>query len=195
MKHICNMPACWLVNIILVFILFVGIFLSHSRIFHSYGDVTNAGEWLQILIYARHSWSLSSEGSLACHTYCDTGHSFIMVISEDPWHSHLLPSVKQWSCHYLCLRLRSVSRDLNTQPSACEANALTHCATAGVYNIKAINIYFCNSYILDIFLLNCFKPGFASKLFRVCILNKVKYLKYLVCEQVSFWTKWNESSE
>ena len=27
-------------------------------------------------------------GSLACHTYCDTGHPFIMVISEDPWHNY-----------------------------------------------------------------------------------------------------------
>ena len=39
------------------------------------------------------SWNfLSNEGSLACHTYCDTGHPFIMVISEDLWHSHLFPS-------------------------------------------------------------------------------------------------------
>ena len=35
----------------------------------------------------------SSEGSLACHTYCDTGHPLTMVISEDPWHSRLLASV------------------------------------------------------------------------------------------------------
>ena len=56
---------------------------SHLRIFHSYGDVTIPGEGLQILTYARHSWSLSSGGSLACHNYCDTGHPFIMVISED----------------------------------------------------------------------------------------------------------------
>ena len=61
-----------------------GVFSSHSRIFHSYGDVTVAGEGQQILTYARHSWPLSSEGSLACHTYCDTGHPFIMVISEYP---------------------------------------------------------------------------------------------------------------
>ena len=40
---------------------------------------------LQILTYARHSRPLSSEGSLACQTYCDKGHPFIMVISEDPW--------------------------------------------------------------------------------------------------------------
>ena len=53
------------------------------------------GEGLQILTYTRHSWSLSSEGSFACHTECDTGHPFIMVISEDLCHSYLLllPSV------------------------------------------------------------------------------------------------------
>ena len=28
----------------------------------------------------------------ARHTYCDTGLQFIMVISEDPWHSHPLPT-------------------------------------------------------------------------------------------------------
>ena len=27
-------------------------------------------------------------GSLTCHGFCDTRHPFIMVISEDPWHSH-----------------------------------------------------------------------------------------------------------
>ena len=58
----------------------------------------------QILTYAEHLWPLSSEGSLTCHTHCDTGLTFIMVISEDPWHSHLM-----WSCHYLFLRLRSVA--------------------------------------------------------------------------------------
>ena len=46
-------------------------FLSHSRIFHSFGDVTIIGKGLQNLTYARHLWQLSSEGSLACHTYCD----------------------------------------------------------------------------------------------------------------------------
>ena len=73
--------------------LFVWGFSSHSRIFHSYGDVTIASEWLQILNCAWHSWPSSSEGSLARHTYCDEGHPFIMVLSQDPWHSHLLTSV------------------------------------------------------------------------------------------------------
>ena len=43
-------------------------FSSHSRMCHLYRDVTFAGEGLQILTYARHSWPFSSEGSLACHT-------------------------------------------------------------------------------------------------------------------------------
>ena len=34
--------------------LFVWGFSSNSRIFHSYGDFTIAGEGLQILTYARH---------------------------------------------------------------------------------------------------------------------------------------------
>ena len=45
-------------------------------------NITDEG--LQILIYTWHSWPLSSEGSLVCLIYCDMGHPFIMVISEDP---------------------------------------------------------------------------------------------------------------
>ena len=93
---------------------FVWGFSFHSWIFHSYGDVTIAGQGLQILTYTRHSWPLNTEGSLACHTYCDTGHPFIMVISEYPWHSYLLPGVWQWSCHYLFLRHRSVAAGIRT---------------------------------------------------------------------------------
>ena len=43
--------------------MFVWGFSSHSRIFHSYGDITIAAEGLQILSYAPHTWPLSSEGS------------------------------------------------------------------------------------------------------------------------------------
>ena len=59
-------------------------FLSHSRIFHSFGDVTIAGEGLQIFTFAGDLWPLSIGGSLACHTYYDTRHPFIVVISKDP---------------------------------------------------------------------------------------------------------------
>ena len=104
--RLCHLKICQLASNFFVCLLS---FLSHSRIFHSYGDISIAGEGLQILTYARHSWPLSSEGSLACHTYCDMGHLFIMVIFEDLWHSHLLMSVWQRSGHYLFLQLRSVA--------------------------------------------------------------------------------------
>ena len=38
---------------------------------------------------------MSSKGSLACHIYYETGYPFIMVISKDIWHSHLLLSAWQ----------------------------------------------------------------------------------------------------
>ena len=43
--------------------LFVWSVSSHSRIIHSFGDVTIAGQGLQILTYARHLWPLRSEGA------------------------------------------------------------------------------------------------------------------------------------
>ena len=64
------------------------------------------------------------------HTNCAMGHPFIMVISEDPWHSHPLPCVKKWSCHYLFNVFDHRGQYSNTQLSACEANVLTDCSTA-----------------------------------------------------------------
>ena len=64
---------CFVYLFVLVFVL---------EFFHSYGDDTTVGEGLQILTYARHSWPLSSEGSLTYHTHCETGLPFIMVISR-----------------------------------------------------------------------------------------------------------------
>ena len=61
-----------------------------------YVDVTITDTGLHILTDASHLWPLSSEGSLACHTYWNTGHPSIMVISDNPF-----PSVWQWSGHYL----------------------------------------------------------------------------------------------
>ena len=39
-------------------------------------------------------WSmLGTHGHwVACHTYCETGHPFVLVIAEDPWHTHLVKS-------------------------------------------------------------------------------------------------------
>ena len=93
--------------------LLVSLFVQLQNFF-SYGDVTFIGEGLQICTYARHLWPLSIEGYLACNTCCDTGHSCIMVISEDNWLSHLSTSVKQGSCHYLFLRDMSVTAGIRT---------------------------------------------------------------------------------
>ena len=102
-------------------------FFTHMK---TYDMETINGEELQLLTFAWHSWHLSSEGSLACHTSCATGLPFIMVISEDLWYgSHLLPSVQQWSCHYLFLRHRSLTAGIRT-PNL--PNALTHRATIAV---------------------------------------------------------------
>ena len=55
---------------------------SHSRLFHSYGDAPISVAGLQILTYTRHSWPLSIEGPLVCHTNCDTEHPLKMVIFD-----------------------------------------------------------------------------------------------------------------
>ena len=109
-KAILKSHNIYILYVCLFVCLFVWSFSSHLRIFNSFGDVTIAGEGLQILtyMYARHFWSLSREDSLAFDIYCDTGHPFIMVISGYPWRSHLLPSVWQWNFHYLFYRLKSV---------------------------------------------------------------------------------------
>ena len=60
--------------------LFVCGFNSHMRIFYSYKDVTITTEGLQILTNTRHL------------IYCGMGHPFIMVISKDLLHLHLLQS-------------------------------------------------------------------------------------------------------
>ena len=96
--------------VFLFFVLFFGGISSHLRIFHSFGDVTITGEGLQILTYARHLWPLSSEDSLACQTYCDTGYLFITLTP--------IADVKQWSCHYLGLsRIRTANLPLGGERS------------------------------------------------------------------------------
>ena len=81
-------------------------FIRPIREIFTHSTITS--ERLHILIYAGYLWSLSYEGSLACHIYCDTWRPFIMVISDGPWYSHLLQSVYQWICHHLFKRLKSV---------------------------------------------------------------------------------------
>ena len=80
--------------------------------------VTITIEGLQTLTHSRYLWPLSSEGSLECHTYLDTGHPFTLVISELSLPVFTTKVCSGW--------------DLNTQTSSCGANALTHCVAAVV---------------------------------------------------------------
>ena len=65
------------------------VFVCSSRLrTFSLRDVT-----LQILTSARQLWPLSRECSLACRPIGTRDIPFTMVLSEDPGHSHQLPSV------------------------------------------------------------------------------------------------------
>ena len=109
------------------FVLF-GSFRSTRELFTHLETVAG----LHILTYARHLWPLSSGDSSPCHIYCDTGLPLIMVISENPWHSHLMPSVWQWSCHYLFYRLTCVA--VGIRPPNLPVAGLTHCITASAFS-------------------------------------------------------------
>ena len=105
-------------------------FSSHPRVFpviwnrHHYQRAANFD--LYTALVAIEQWRL-----FACHTCCDTGHSFIMDISDNTWHSHRLSSdVIPVLPTLVCRRL-----DSNNRPFESEANVLTDCATAA-YLIK-----------------------------------------------------------
>ena len=83
-----------------------------------------------LLIWRRHHYQATyfdlhsapmaiEQWRLKCHTYCDSGQPFTMVISEDAWHSHLLPSVWQRSCH-----LHFFKNEICPRSPVCETKAL-----------------------------------------------------------------------
>ena len=100
-----------------MFVSLLGFFSAHTKLSHWYVDFT-------ITI---HIWPmLGTYGHWAVRVFFSVPHllshgaSIYNGLSEDPWHSQLLPSAWEWSCHYLFLRLRSATFN---------ANALTYCAT------------------------------------------------------------------
>ena len=149
-----------------------------------FGWVFYSSYWIFLLIWRRHYWwgaailtndrpvwPLSSEDSWSWHTYYDTlKHPFIIVISVDPWHSQLLPSVWQLS---LPIFTTKVCRgwDSNTQHFAYEANSLTHCATPAVL------------YVLDMFKHICF--------LKLCMCMLLLYVKYVL--NICAYHMWNIS--
>ena len=75
----------------------------------------------------------------------------MVIISENPWHSHLLPSVWQWSCYFLFLRLTSVATGDRTpiepRSPACEANALPLRHRGGELNDTYFSMSFTDAYV------------------------------------------------
>ena len=67
--------------------LFICCFTSHSRIFRSHKDVTINDEGLYISASARHLRSFSREGSLSCHTCCNT---VLRCLLSHPWIGNLV---------------------------------------------------------------------------------------------------------
>jgi hypothetical protein len=70
------------------FWLIINCFMSHSRIFHLYGDITITGEGLQNLGLCSVLRVFEQGGSLSCHTCCDTRPRFYRSHPKDsPIHS------------------------------------------------------------------------------------------------------------
>ena len=79
-------------------------------------------------------WPLNREDSLMCHTCCDTDQSFIMVICNDLWHSHL---AERLAVERSLLVLTSLSRPgIELRFPACEANALPLRQCGGLFYKK-----------------------------------------------------------
>ena len=66
---------------------------------------------LPVKAYARHSWPLSSEVSLA---YCDKGHLFMTIISGDPWQTLHCRAFSSGAVTSWLFLLRSVAAGIRT---------------------------------------------------------------------------------
>ena len=75
------------------------------------------------LTYARHSWSLSSEGSLAWHTNCDTWQSFIWS-SPRTRDTHTCCRLSDSGAATTCFNRSVPTRGIEPRPPACQANNL-----------------------------------------------------------------------
>ena len=130
----------------MLFLVFLFVFFfvwslsSHSRVFHSNGDVTITGERLQILTNVRRSWPLSNEDNLGCHTYCDTGHSFIWSSSRTR-EIHTCCQAFISGDYITCFNDIDLSRLGFKHPTYRMANTLSDCSTAAV----------CFSFLLEFF--------------------------------------------
>lgn len=88
------------------------------------------------MTYTRHSWTLSNDVSLAYHTYCNTGHQFIIVISDDT-HAYTNCFNDLGLLHSAEMRTRAPN--LPFAPS--KANALTDCPAAAAWYVVKLSSF------------------------------------------------------
>ena len=103
--------------------------------------------WVFFVLLSTHGYrAVMNFQLLACHTFCDTTHPFIMVISYDPCQSNLLPSVLTVELSRPVLTSKFCrGLDIKTQPSVCGANALTDSPPPGHDVMKIhLNVYMCD---------------------------------------------------
>lgn len=83
-----------------------------SEIFRSYKYVISVNEWLRIQTYTRHSWPFSSEGSLTCHTYYNTGspilYHWLRLVHSALWLAEPAPRFNTFQT----LRLKVIKSEL-----------------------------------------------------------------------------------
>ena len=109
-----------------LFVCFGGL-SSHSRIFHLYGDVTT-GEDLCSALMAIEQWGFFSVPHWLWHRASVYNGHVRGPVTLTPIADRLAVELSlPVFTTYVCRRW-----DSNTQPSACEASTLTHCATAAI---------------------------------------------------------------
>jgi hypothetical protein len=69
----------------LFFVCLFDCFESHEQFFSYLATVTITCDGAANLVLCLALTAFSSEGSFTCHTYCDTGPSFLRSYPKDPW--------------------------------------------------------------------------------------------------------------
>ena len=121
------------------FLCLFGGLTSHSRIFHSDGNVIVTSGGLQILTYTWHSWPLSSGCSFPCHTLCDMGkNGYLQNRVHDTRICCRAFGIGAITILSLYLRLRSVANGDRTLIVRMRGERYTNWATAAVQNMGMI---------------------------------------------------------
>ena len=112
-----------------------------------------------------------------------------MVIFEDMWHSHLLQSIYQWSCHYLFLRHKSVAAGIRTPNIPLVGPTLLPTAALG-FNRKRTNEWLsdcsCNNVALRYFTFWYWLSSRNIKKWETALLSQLEWHRSYIHSPVLF---------